>query len=77
MILMPISFQGNEGEMRAEGEASEKMLGTSPFQSKENALFDTERALQKEHSRYFTVKGRGSDPQDPLVACLVPHTEFQ
>ena len=44
------------------------MFGTMPFQSKENALFDIKRALQRGHS-YFAEKGRGPDPR--LRSCQV------
>ena len=40
------------------------------FQSKENALFDIERVLQKRHFRSFADKGGGPYPKDLLVARL-------
>ena len=46
------------------------MFGITPFQSKENALFDTKRALQKGHICSFPENGSGPDPEDPLVAFL-------
>ena len=47
------------------------MLGTMPFQSIENALFDIKKELQKGHFRSFGEKGRAPDPETPLVARMI------
>jgi len=50
--------------------SSQEVFGTTPFQTKESAIFDIERALQGDF-RSFAEKGRGPDPKNPLVARLV------
>ena len=55
---------------RGEWRLGAKISGTTPFKSQENALFDIKKALQKRHFCSFAEKGRGPDPEDPLVARL-------
>ena len=64
MILIAITLYRNEGKFGS-GQCPWKVFGTTTFQSKENALFDIERALQKRHFRSFADKDK-----DPLVARL-------
>ena len=52
------------------GVKPQKMFGTTPFQSNEDALFDIKKALQKGHFGSFAEKGRDPEPQDPLIAPL-------
>ena len=50
--------------MRAEDE-DPKVFGIMPFQSKEDAVFDIKRGLQKGHFCSKSEKSRGPDPQEP------------
>ena len=64
-------FSSREGRKQgAGGQSSKKTFGTTPSPSSRNALFDKEKALQKGHFCSFAEKGRGLDPQDPLVGRL-------
>ena len=47
------------------GQSPHTIFGTMPLQSKENALFDINSALQKGVFCSFAEKGRGPDPKDP------------
>ena len=73
MILIAISFHGNKGILRAVVDAPRKYLEPRLFKSKENTLSDINEALQKGQFRSFAVKGRGPDPQDPLVGRMYPY----
>ena len=54
MILIAISFHGKEGKTGAGDRIPRTFLEPRfPFQSKENALFDTNRALQKGTRSFF------------------------
>ena len=68
MILIAISFHASKGKLIAGGEG--KSFGATPFQSKESTLFDINMPLQTGSFRSFAGKGKGPDPQDPLVARL-------
>ena len=64
------AFHGKEGKKKAGAKPPENFWDN--FSSiKENALFDTKRALQKGHFHSFDEKSRGPDPQDPLDARLI------
>ena len=78
MISIAISFHSNEElkakapELKAKGlnggrrRGLQKILGSRPFQSEENFLFDIKRVLQKGHFRSFAERGRNPDPQYSL-----------
>ena len=53
-------------EKRVLGARPPKMFWTTSFQSKESALFDIIRVL-KGHFCSFAEKGRGPDPQHPIM----------
>ena len=55
------------------GQSLQKTFGTTPFQSKENALFEIKRALQRGNLCSLAEKGRGQDPQDPSPSCTPGH----
>ena len=68
MILIANSCMAVE-EKESRGRPLRKVFRTTPLSSKENALCDIERTLQKGHLCSFANKGRDPDPQDlPLVA---------
>ena len=73
MVLIAISFHGNEGILRAGVEAPRKFLEPRLFKSKDSTLSDINGALQKGQFRSFAEKGRGPDPQDPLVGRMYPY----
>ena len=62
MILIAISFTVRKENC---GRNPQKIFCTTPFQSKENALFDIKRVLHTGHFRSFTEVGRHPDPLDP------------
>ena len=51
-------------EKWALGESPQKVFGTTPFQFKENTLFDIKRAVQKGEVCSFAEKGRGPDHKE-------------
>ena len=60
MILIVLSFHGNEGELGLGAKPSE-IFRVKLFQYKENVLFDTKGALQTGNFGSFAERGRGSD----------------
>ena len=71
MILIAISPIGSEGKMGVGGRRRQKLVGTTPFQSKGNAFYDIKRALKKGHFSSFVEMGRDPGLQNPLVARLL------
>ena len=67
MILIAISFWSNEGEMGG-GQSPQKIFGSTPFQSKENALFYITRTLQKGH---FRKMGMSLDVSDVVMFLII------
>ena len=67
------SWQGRKN--RGQGQSSQKISGTTPFQFKENAHFDTKRALQKEHFILLLKRAGVQTPRTP-PSCKPEHDLF-
>ena len=57
---MTMSFNSNEGKT-GDGGGPQNIFESKSFQSRESALFDIKRALQKGEFRSFAEKGRDTD----------------